>query len=170
MKLAYTIKQTDTYADVKSVLLSKWYLSKRLILKLKTNNKILLNEIPVFVSTKVKTGDKIEVDIDFEEESPNIVPTQMKLEIIYEDDSYIVLNKPAKIETHPTCANYSNTLSNGLKFYFDSIGIHRKIRPINRLDKDTSGIILFAKNEYIQECLIRQMKENIFQKEYIGKN
>lgn len=91
----------------------------------------------------------------------------MNLDIIYEDDAYLVVNKPANIAIHPSCLHYDNSLSNGVKFYFDSIGLKKKIRPVNRLDKDTSGVVIFAKNEYIQECLIRQMKHNLFIKEYI---
>ena len=59
------------------------------------------------------------------------------------------------------------TVQNGVKYYFDSIGLKRKIRPVNRLDLNTSGLIVFAKNEYVQECLIRQMNSHIFKKEYI---
>ena len=92
----------------------------------------------------------------------------MNLDIIYEDDSYIVINKPAGIPVHPSMLHYENSLSNGVKFYFDSIGLKKKIRPVNRLDKDTSGIVIFAKNEYIQENLIKQMKKKIFYKEYIA--
>ncbi|MCI8384493.1 MAG: RNA pseudouridine synthase [Clostridia bacterium] len=67
---------------------------------------------------------------------------------------------------HPSRLHYTDSLSNGIKFYFDSIGLAKKIRPINRLDLDTSGLVLFAKCEYIQECFIQQMKHHIFQKEY----
>ena len=56
----------------------------------------------------------------------------------------------------------------GIKYYFETINLKRKIRPVNRLDKDTSGIVIFAKNEYIQECLIRQMKSGEFKKEYMA--
>lgn len=168
MKLTYVIKQTDSYNNIKSVLQNEFKLSKRLILKLKTNQKIFLNSTPEYVTKQVKPNDLIEVIIEFEEKSENIIATQMDLDIIYEDEAYLVINKPAKIETHPTCANYTNTLSNGVKFYFNSIGLKRKIRPINRLDKDTSGLIIFAKNEYIQESLIQQMKYQMFQKEYIA--
>ena len=64
--------------------------------------------------------------------------------------------------------HYENSLSNGIKYYFDKIGLKKKIRPVNRLDKDTSGIVIFAKNEYIQECLVKQMKKNVFSKEYLA--
>ena len=64
--------------------------------------------------------------------------------------------------------HYDNSLSNGVKSYFEKIGLRKKIRPVNRLDKDTSGIVIFSKNEYIQECLVRQMSNNIFKKKYIA--
>lgn len=80
----------------------------------------------------------------------------------------LVLNKPAGMPIHPSALHFEDTLSNGVKYYFDVMGIHRKIRIVNRLDKDTSGIVIFAKNEYIQEMLTLQMRNNSFSKEYIG--
>ena len=86
----------------------------------------------------------------------------MNLDIIYEDEYYLVINKPAGLAVHPSILHYNNSLSNGVKYYFEQNDIKKKIRPINRLDKDTSGIVIFAKNEYIQEYLVREMKDNIF--------
>lgn len=116
----------------------------------------------------LQTGDIVEVNLDFEEESENIIPTQMNLNIVFEDDGLLILNKPAGIAVHPSILHYDDSLSNGVKFYFDSIGLKRKIRPVNRLDLNTSGLIVFAKNEYVQECLIQQMNTHIFKKEYIA--
>ena len=165
MKLKYEV---NIEQQIKQILKNEFHLSKRLITKLKQDNRITKNGEAVFVNIFATTGDIIEVDIDFEEECENIVPTYMPLDIIYQDDSYIVINKPPKIETHPTCANFENTLANGLKYYYVQNNIKKKIRPVNRLDKETSGLIVFAKNEYIQEQLIQQMKSNIFKKEYIA--
>lgn len=109
----------------------------------------------------LRCGDEVSILIDFEEDNSNIVSTKMDLNIIYEDDSYIVINKPSNTPVHPSMMHYENSLSNGLKYYFEKIGLKKKIRPVNRLDKDTSGIVIFAKNEYIQECLIKQMKKNL---------
>ena len=92
----------------------------------------------------------------------------MKLDIVFEDDGLLILNKPAGISVHPSILHYEDSLSNGVKFYFDQINLKKKIRPVNRLDKDTSGIVIFAKNEYIQECLINQMADNTFKKEYVA--
>ena len=156
------------YGTVRDVLKNKFKFSKRLILKLKKENRIFVNNESQFVNFPIKIGDTVKVDLNFEETCDNIVPLKMDLDIVYEDNYLIILNKPAKMDTHPTVLNNTNTLSNGLKYYFDTINLKRKIRPVNRLDKDTSGLIVFAKDQYIQECLIEQMKNKKFVKEYIA--
>lgn len=168
MKLTYTVKQNDTYMTLKEVLKAYFKISDRLLLKLKKNDKILLNSEITYMHHPVKGNDIIEVFLDLEEDNSNIVPTKMDLDIIYEDESYIVVNKPAGIPIHPSMEHYEDSLSNGIKYYFDEIGLKKKIRPINRLDRNTSGLVIFAKNEYIQERLIEQMKNNLFYKEYIA--
>lgn len=143
-------------------------MSDRLLLKLKNLNKIYLNGDITSVNHPVLENDLIECYLDYEEDNSNIVPTEMPLNIIYEDEAYIVVNKPAGIPVHPSMDHYTDSLSNGIAFYFNQIGLKKKIRPVNRLDKDTSGIVIFAKNEYIQECLVRQMKSKEFIKKYIA--
>lgn len=168
MELTYTVKQNDTYKILKEVLKAYFKISDRLLLKLKKNNKILLNSEITYMHHPVKGNDIIEVFLDLEEDNSNIVPTKMDLDIIYEDEAYIVVNKLAGIPIHPSMEHYEDSLSNGIKYYFDEIGLKKKIRPINRLDRNTSGLVIFAKNEYIQERLIEQMKNNLFYKEYIA--
>lgn len=72
------------------------------------------------------------------------------------------------IAIHPSCLHYNNSLSNAVKFYFDSINLKVKLRPVNRLDKDTSGLVIFAKNQYVQECLVKQMTNQTFKKTYLA--
>ena len=168
MNLKYCIQPNDNYFNIKELLKVKFQISDRLLIKLKKNKKILLNGSPTFVDYNLKPFDTVEIIIDFEEESENIVSLKMDLDIIYEDECYLVINKPAGLAVHPSILHYNNTLSNGVKYYFEQNDIKKKIRPINRLDKDTSGIVIFAKNEYIQEYLVREMKDNIFYKEYIA--
>ena len=168
MRLTYTVKENDTYKTLKEVLKAYFKISDRLLLKLKKNDKILLNSEITYMHHPIKSNDIIEVFLDLEEDNSNIVPTKMDLDIIYEDEAYIVVNKPAGIPIHPSMEHYEDSLSNGIKYYFDEIGLKKKIRPINRLDRNTSGLVIFAKNEYIQERLIEQMKNNLFYKEYIA--
>lgn len=166
MKLAYI--NSSKYSNVKEVLKAEFSMSDRLLLKLKNLNKIYLNGNVTSVNHPVLKNDLIECYLDYEEDNSNIVPTEMPLNIIYEDEAYIVVNKPAGIPVHPSMDHYTDSLSNGIAFYFNQIGLKKKIRPVNRLDKDTSGIVIFAKNEYIQECLVRQMKSKEFIKKYIA--
>lgn len=168
MKLTYTIQPNDNFFNVKELLKLKFQISDRLLVKLKKNKKIWLNSTPTFVDSRLRPFDIVEILIDFEEKSENIIPTQMDLNIIYEDEYYIVINKPSGIAIHPSILHYTDSLANGVKFYFEQKNIKKKIRPINRLDKDTSGIVIFAKNEYIQEFLVKEMKKNTFFKEYIA--
>lgn len=166
MKLAYI--NSNKYSNVKEVLKAEFSMSDRLLLKLKKLDKIYLNGNVTSVNHPVLENDLIECYLDYEEDNSNIVPTEMPLNIIYEDEAYIVVNKPAGIPVHPSMDHYADSLSNGIAFYFNQIGLKKKIRPVNRLDKDTSGIVIFAKNEYIQECLVRQMKSKEFIKKYIA--
>lgn len=168
MNLSYQIDKDEHYDNVLHVLKEQFFLSDRLITKLKKANKIYLNSLPTYTKKSVTMGDTVSVLIDFEEDNSNIVASNIPLNIIYEDDYLLVLNKPANIAIHPSILHFYNSLSNGVKFYFDKLGLKKKIRIVNRLDRNTSGIVIFAKNEYIQECLIKQMKTNEFKKEYLA--
>ena len=168
MKLEYIVNDLTKYESVKQVLKEEFLMSDRLIVKLKKSKQIYLNNKPTFVNKKLQIGYKIYINIDFEENSDNIVSTKMDLDILYEDEGLIIVNKPPFVPVHPSMDHFEDSLSNGIKYYFNSVGLKRKIRPVIRLDKNTSGIVVFAKNEYIQECLIKQMKSNIFKKEYIA--
>ena len=167
MDLKYIVKN-NKYKTIKEILKAEFDISSRLYLKLKRTNHIFLNNSPIPYDKAVNNGDIIEIDLNFEEDNSNIVGTKMDLDILYEDNYLLIINKPAGCAIHPSILHFEDSLSNGVKYYFDSIDLKRKIRIVNRLDKDTSGVVIFAKNEYIQECLISQMKNNSFKKEYIA--
>ena len=164
MNLNYTVNQPNQ--TINQILKTKLHISSRLLYKLINKKAIYLNDKVCDTRDLANIGNHLSVDLSYDEDNSNIVPTKMDLDIIYEDDSILVLNKPSGISTHPSILHFEDSLSNGVKYYFDSIGLHKKIRPVNRLDLHTSGLIIFAKNEYIQECLIKQMENNSFKKEY----
>lgn len=168
MKLSYQINKNDCYDNVLHVLKEQFLLSDRLTTKLKKANKIYLNNLPTYTKKSVTVGDTVTVLIDFDEANSNIVATNIPLDIIYEDEYLLVINKPANLAVHPSILHFDNSLSNGVKFYFDKLGLKKKIRIVNRLDRNTSGLVIFAKNEYIQECLIKQMKTKELKKEYLA--
>ncbi|MBP3597528.1 MAG: RluA family pseudouridine synthase [Clostridia bacterium] len=167
MNLEYKVID-NTYKTLKDLLKNYFYVSDRLICKLKREKRLIVNNENVYINQILNFGDQININIDFEEESDNIVSTKMDLNILYEDSSILVIDKPQGISIHPSQGHYDNSLSNGVKYYFDKIGLKRKIRLVNRLDKDTSGIVIFAKNDYIHECFIKQMKSKTYVKKYLG--
>ncbi len=164
MNLTYIVKEDICINKVLNEYLN---LSARLKNKLIKNKLVLLNGSFVDTRTIAHKGDNILVVLDSAEDNSNIVATKIDLNIVYEDEHLLAINKPAGIAVHPSILHFDDSLSNGVKYYFDSIGLKKKIRPINRIDLNTSGLVLFAKNEYIQECLIRQMSSNLFNKTYL---
>lgn len=164
MNLKYVVEKE---ISINQILAEQFQFSTRLKNKLIKNKRVLLNDS--FVDTRTIPGidDIITIILDSPEDNSNIVPTKMNLDIIYEDEHLLAINKPAGIAVHPSILHFNDSLSNGVKFYFDSINLKKKTRPVNRIDLNTSGLVLFAKNEYIQECLIRQMASNTFKKAYL---
>ena len=110
MKLSYQIQPTEHFDNIKEVLKIKFEISDRLLLKLKTNNKIFLNNIPTNIKSPVNSNDIIEISLDFNEDSTNIIPIKMDLKIIYEDDSLLILNKPAGYPVHPSLLHFEDSL------------------------------------------------------------
>lgn len=167
MKLTYIV--TDSDESIKQILKNKFNMSDRFILKLKSSNSIYINDVSVFINYKIQVNDILTIIENSKEDSSNIVPnSNIKLNILYEDDFLLIVDKSSNLPVHPSILHYEDSLSNAVKYHFDKIDLYKKIRPVNRLDKDTSGIVIFAKNEYIQECLVKQMKQNVFKKKYLA--
>lgn len=165
MEIKHIVKNNKL--TINQILQNELNISSRLLYKLIKNNRILLNGNISDTRNYPNIGDKIIINFNYEEDNSNIIPNKMNLDIVFEDDWLLIINKPAGIAIHPSILHYSDSLCNGIRFYFDSIGLKKKIRPVNRLDLNTSGLVIFAKCEYIQECLISQMKTNLFKKYYL---
>ena len=161
-------EENNKYFNIKELLKSYYNMSDKLIAKLKRYKRIFKNGAPAYVTATLEINDIVTVDLNFDEETDNIKSINHKLDIIYEDDYMLIINKEAGFPIHPSNMHHDDTISNFIKYYFVTNNIKRKIRPVNRLDKDTSGITIFAKSDYIQDMLIKQMKENIFKKEYLA--
>lgn len=160
MLLTHTVENYEANQKISQLLKNKFNISSRLLTKLKMNQKILVNGRPVFSSHIIHENDQITVKIDFDEED-FIVAEKVDLNILYEDEYLLAINKPAGMVVHPSAYHPNNTLANGVKHYLNN---NKKIRPVNRLDRDTSGIVVFAKNEYIQELM---KNDGSMQKEYL---
>ena len=125
MNLTFVIEEKDNNKSIKEFLKQN-YISNRLLFKLRKNNCIFCNNSISEVNYIVHTGDLILVNLDYEEDNSNIVSTYIPLDIIYEDSHYLVINKQPNIAIHPSVSHYDNSLSNGVRYYFDSIRIKKK--------------------------------------------
>ena len=168
MRLSLMVSPEDHSKTVKCLLKNKLNLSERLVKKLKFSGKILLNSLPVHVNAAVHQGDLLEALVELDEFNEDIVPEPLSIDIIYEDENLIAVNKPSNMVVHPTFSHFSGTVANGLMHHLLQKNIKTLVRPVSRLDRDTSGIIIFALNPFIQESLIRQMHSNSYIKEYVA--
>ncbi len=160
--LKYTIQENDK--TVKSILTEKFKFSKRLSKKLELNDKILLNGKAVKLNKSIFVGDELSIEFDEKEDEYDAV--DIPIQIIYEDDNLLIVNKQPYIVVHPTRSHQNNTIANGVAYYYKQNNISRKVRFVNRLDMNTSGIVIIAKNPYAHNAIANQMKSNSVEKFY----
>ena len=167
MQIDFQVNDEFNGKQIYHILKGPLKLSSKLIAKLKSNQGILLNGKPMRTIDPVKTGDIVSALIGFEEES-FIQPEDIPIDIIFEDDYFLAVNKKPHMPVHPSIGHQNGTLAQAVLWHYHKQGLFTKIRPINRLDRDTSGITLFAKNPHVQELIIQRMKKNEVYKEYLG--
>ncbi len=144
--------------------------SRNLILNLIKNGDILVNDSKIKPSYKVKQGDKITIN-NVKTDTEDITPWDYPLDIVFEDDDIIIINKPSGMVVHPGNGNKDHTLVNALKSYTDKLsdinGVER-LGIVHRIDKDTSGLIMVAKTNKAHEILGEYFKEHSIKREYIA--
>lgn len=168
--LDYKIKQEDEGKLVKEILKDQLHLSRREISHAKAfEDGILIDGKHVNVLYKVSVGELLHVSIhENTEASAQIVPMEGELNIVYEDEDIIVVNKPAGIIVHPLKNHFTSTLSNHIAWHFQQNGENHVLRPVGRLDRETSGLIVFGKNRYSANSLNDQSLNGIKVKEYLA--
>ena len=133
---------------------------------------ILVNGISVKPNYKVKPGDEISVVMDFPRRELQIIPEEIPLNIVYEDDQLLVINKPAGLVVHPGHGNYSGTLVNGLAWHFRDLPLFNSDDPrpglVHRIDKNTSGLLVVAKTEQAKNRLSLQFYEKTTRRKYVA--
>ncbi len=127
---------------------------------------VTVNKKTVPLHTIISLNDHIGVHIKDETIEP--IPTYFPLHIVFEDDHVLVINKPAHMDVHPTQPNQTNTLANAVAFHFQCEGIYSKVRHIHRLDRDTSGVILFAKHALAGAVLDKYLAERAIHRTYVA--
>ncbi|WP_159446353.1 RluA family pseudouridine synthase [Desulfonispora thiosulfatigenes] len=159
----FIVEDIFTSYTIKEFLKNKFF-SDALLIKIKKEGKVYLNNNPVRLYQKLKGFDQLMVDIG--EELYDESPFEKPLEIIYEDNDLLLINKDPFLVTHPTRNNLHNTLANVIAFYFQQNNLKAKFRFINRLDKNTSGVIMVSKNLHAHNFVQNQIREQKVKKVY----
>lgn len=166
-KLHWHISEKDGGMLLRDFLLKQAAFSNRLLIKVKQNdNGILVNGKNKTVRYTLQTGDMLEVTFPPEEISSYLTKEQMKLDILYEDDDILILNKPASIPTMPSRTHATGTLANGVLYYYWQHKIPYTVHVVTRLDRDTSGIVLLAKHQYSHSLLSRMQRQHQIKRAY----
>lgn len=166
--LTYEITAEQAGTKIGDFLRTAGY-SRHVIIHLKkTENGILLNGEWAYVGQFLKEGDHLEIRIIESEASEQIVPAELPLDIIYEDEDLLIINKPADMPIHPSINNYDNTLANALMWYYQQKGETFVYRCINRLDRDTTGLLIVAKNMLSGGILSDMSKKRELHREYLA--
>ncbi|RMB56202.1 RluA family pseudouridine synthase [Dokdonia sinensis] len=140
------------------------------IQKAAKNGSIQVNDVVVKQNYKVKAGDVVRALFEYPKPENLLTPQNIPLDIVYEDDTLLVVNKPAGMVVHPGHGNYDGTLINGLIYHFDNLPNNSSERPglVHRIDKDTSGLLVIAKTEHAMAHLSKQFFNKTTEREYVA--
>ena len=164
--LTYTIQPEQEGTQLLNFLRSKGF-SRGILSSMKADkNAIQLNGERGFGKSILQAGDSLHIHIPEADNTENILPVKMDLSILYEDEDILVINKGADMPVHPSIGNYDNTLANGVTWYFKEKGQHFVYRCINRLDRDTTGLIVLAKHALSAAVLSQAMRSREIHRTY----
>ncbi|WP_040210751.1 RluA family pseudouridine synthase [Clostridium polynesiense] len=159
------VKAGEEGSTIRNYLKGKLGLSTRLIRGASKDGRIKVNGSAVRMNYIIKPSDVVVVELS-KAESQDIEPEKMPLSIVYENEDILVVNKPPYMVCHPTRSHQSGTLANGVLYYFKETNQSCIVRLVNRLDMNTSGLVIIAKNQYAHMFLSREMQGDSFRKKY----
>lgn len=164
--ITYIVPASEDGWLLKTILQKRMDISRKLLSRLKmTEQGIMLNGERVYISVHVQAGDKVEIRME-QETSEDILPQPIPFDILYEDEHLLVVNKAAGQIVHPTHGHYTDTLANGVVYYWAQKGENYRFRPVHRLDQETSGVLVIAKNPYAHQHISEQMIAGTVDKRY----
>ena len=164
--LSYTITNKNKADTIGAFLRDAGY-SRRILIELKQNpEQICLNGTPSWLNTPLQIGDTLTLFLPDEPVSSDILPVNLPIDIVYEDEDLIILNKATGMPVHPSQGHHENTLANGIAWYFEQKGEPFVYRCINRLDRDTTGLIVLAKHALSAAVLSQAMRSREIHRTY----
>ena len=166
--ITYQINETFQNTTILQFLKKKHYTDKAIIALKKTPEGILLNGVWAYVNQKISSGDILTIKLLETESSEKIVPEKLDIDIVYEDEDILVVNKPWNMPVHPSQNHYSGTLANGIAYYFAAQGKPFIFRCVNRLDRDTTGLTILCKHQLASGILSNMVSERLIKRTYLA--
>lgn len=166
--LDYIISSDNANISIRDFLKSQGYSRQILIYLKQTPDSVMLNDSPAMLYQILQENDRLRIFIADEESSEKIRPVQLPLSIVYEDEDILVINKTADMPVHPSIGNYENTLANAAAWYYAAKQIPFVFRCINRLDRDTTGLLVLARNRLSAAVLSQQMRDRKIHRTYLA--
>lgn len=161
-----TAEEEKEGLSYKEIVRNNFTFSSRLMTKLKKQELVFINGKPLRMWLPAKEGDVLVICLP--EEKSDFIPEPIAVNPVYEDNDLLIINKQPGFVVHPTKGHPVHTMANGIMQYMLDTNQSFKIRFVNRLDMNTSGLLVVAKNSHSQDELTKQMKENIIQKRYVA--
>jgi len=166
-RMIFNISKDDEGKRLDNFLKFEKGFSTRLIKKITKNNCAFINGKIAWADDILKEGDIVEILLK-ENKEQDIMPEDIPIDIVYEDEDILVVNKPPFMVVHPTKSHQSGTLANGVMNYFKKTKQNCIVRLVNRLDRDTSGLVMIAKSQFAHQAMAKMFEKNKVKKEYIS--
>lgn len=166
MTLGYTALEKDADRKIYGILRGELKLSAAIIRRLKNARAIFLNGERAYATVRVRPGDRVECEILSAEREADLVPEDGEITVLAETPEFIAVDKPAGMIVHPSCARPTGTLANYTAGYFRASGQDCACHVVGRLDRDTSGIVIFAKSAHWKTILCEELRRDDAVKEY----
>ncbi|WP_432806190.1 RluA family pseudouridine synthase [Metabacillus idriensis] len=163
--MEYPVKKDWAGISLQQMLREKMKAPKTLVHKWRMDREVKVNDADPNWTSPLIEKDSVMIRL-FQDEEFDITPEYMELDLLFEDEHFLIINKPAGMDTHPNDPGQTGTLANGIAFHFQMQGMSRKIRHIHRLDHDTSGAIVFAKHALSHAILDRLLEERLIKRTY----
>ena len=164
--LTYSISEHDARLRIEQFLRRRGFSGQNLTDLRKIPGSVCVNQTPSILKTVLQPGDILTVTITTTSSSPNILPVPLPFDLVYEDEDLLVVNKPAGMPVHPSAKNHDNTLANALVWYYQEQGLPFVFHCTNRLDRDTSGLVLVARHSYSATRIAQMTKDREIHREY----
>lgn len=167
MKLSYQVTAAEAGLSTERLMQKNLGFSRGMVRKLKRLSGVLVNGHPVCLSRRLQAGDRISIKLQFDE-STDVLPQPIPIDIVYEDGHFLAVNKPPEMLVHPLKHEQENTLANAVLYHYHQKDIESVFRPVSRLDRNTSGLVVIAKHAHAGFRLAQQLSTSELRREYLA--